>query len=302
MKIGFLCWTFVGVIALISCSKFLDRATPPAVAVSQPAPDSATASVAASAPLPPPAPIVSAVRHGDTTPARALDAPAPSVAPGHSLDAIIQSLLAVAEDSSQDPAQALTDLKSWLSEHPTDGLQSMLQILQGTSTNQWNLSALLIRGLTEAGSATGDQALLSILSYANSFPPNVAVQATIAAGDLGVDADPLLKRTLLNLIDWPVHDSTYRLSETALFSFARVAGHDPDYFGFLVQRLNPLLEDNAAPRDTAKAFTLLAQAGLNAPDFVQRAAHFARSADADVRQAVEEYVTSLSWGGSPDVQ
>jgi hypothetical protein len=216
------------------------------------------------------------------------------------LNQMIQSLQIAANDPAQDSSEALANFQNWLLAHPADGAANVLQSLQGMSTNQWNLSGLMIRGLTQTDAVAGDQALLSILSYSGSYAPTVVLQAATAAGDLDAAADPALKQTLLRLIDWPAPNDTYRLSETALFSFARLAGRDSEFFGYLVQRLNPWLEDNAPPEKTAQALTILAQAAVNAPDFIQRASYFSQSPDENIRSAAEEYLTSLPWGGSPD--
>jgi hypothetical protein len=317
MKLTFVCCLFAAVLAAAALFDLLGlRDLPPQpVAAERPAATETLASAETrslpSAVVPPrrelpqPGPalhVQAASVEAQSSPLDAANPSDPATITGAGLEQVIQSLSAVADDPSQGASQPLDSLKDWLKAHAADGAPALLQALEGMSTNQTNLSRLLIQGLTEADPAVGEQVVLSILSYAGSYPPTVALQAAAAAGNLDTAADPTLKQTLLRLVDWPEPNDAHRVSETALFSFARLAGRDPEFYGFLAQRLNPWLEDHATPQETVKAFTILAQAGVNSPDFVQRATALYQSPDESIRAAAEEYLTSLAWAGTPEVE
>jgi len=219
---------------------------------------------------------------------------------GVAFEQVRQSIAMLAEQPMQDAVKPLRDFKDWLNAHPEEGPGLVLQSLQGVGTNQWNLSGLLIKGLAESESMPGRQALVSILSYAGSFPPTVAIQAAEAAGDLGSMAGPAMKETLMRLIDSSVPNDPYRLSETALLAFARLARNDSESQAMLIQRVAPWLQANATPEDTVRALSVLRNGGVNDPDLVATALHLYESADENIRSAAEEYLGSLRTSGSDD--
>ena len=84
------------------------------------------------------------------------------------------------------------------------------------------------------------------------------------------------------------------MSDTALFSFARIARDDLASQQYLVQRVAPWMEDNAVSEDTLKGLSALANAATDDPSVVERAASLAKSNDTGIRLAVVGYRGSLA--------
>ena len=193
----------------------------------------------------------------------------------------------------QQLARPMQDLEDWLVVHPDDGPTKLLQSLQALPIDQTKVSGLLVQSLAEADTAQSREALGTILGAVGAFPPSTAIQAVVAAGDLGEKAPPPLKEALARLLDSPLTDGSYRMTDTALFSFARMAREDAAAREHLLQRVTPWLEANAVPHQTAQALSALANAAVNEPGLVERAAGFARSPEAEIRLAVVDYLGSL---------
>ena len=132
-----------------------------------------------------------------------------------------------------------------------------------------------------------------MLQNPEAYLPTVAIQAAVAAGDLGAKAEPGLKEALLRLMDSPVADDFYRLSDSALFAFARLAKNDPVAQDVLVQRIASWLEANAGPEETVKALHALANAEAGQANIVSRANDLAGSADENIRDAAQAYLARL---------
>jgi len=211
---------------------------------------------------------------------------------------VLNPIQSKADNTLQELAQPLKDFEEWLGAHPQEGPSHVLRALQTLSAEQGTLSGLLINSLAEADTPQAREAIATILGAPDAFSATTLLQATDAAGDFGEKATPALKETVAGLMDSPISDGSYRLSDTALFSFARMAKDDGAARAYLLQRIDPWLQGNAAPVDTVKALGALANAVVEDDALVRRAAEYVGGANTDVRLAAMEYLRVLP-GSSP---
>lgn len=193
--------------------------------------------------------------------------------------------------SMQNAIKPLHDYEEWLRVHSDDGPSMVLDTLQTMQTNH-AMSGLLIHGLAQAGTPSARDALTSILSQSDTYPPTVAIQTAVSAGGASAPDDSL-RAALVPLMDSKVEDEAYRLSDSALFAFARLAKDDQPSLEVLRRRLEPWMEPGAPQDDTLKALGALGNAAFDDSRFIARASELAKSPDADTRLAATEYLATL---------
>lgn len=204
---------------------------------------------------------------------------------------VLDPVEAAATGSMQDAIKPLHDYEEWLRVHAEDGPALVLETLQTMQANN-ALSGLLLHGLAQAGTPSSRDALASIMKQSEAFPPTVAIQTAVSAGGV-TTPDEALRSALIPLLDSTVQDEAYRLSDSALFAYARLAKDDQSCLELLKKRVEPWLDSNASQGDTLKALGALSNAALDDARFVHRAAELTRATDSDTRLAATEYLAAL---------
>jgi len=200
-----------------------------------------------------------------------------------------------AEASSASRANALTDLQAWLSVHGASGRDAVLERLRhlAGAGEDGSVSSALVFALA-SGSPEVQAGLVRVLQNPSEFGPVTLLQGLVAAGNAN---DPAVFESLSQ---WANSSSTERYEgisprETALLSLGRLAETQPELRQILAQDLPAWFAPDVAMDESALAFSVLANAGLEIPEATQRAESLLRNPDLDAgaRRAVLEYLSTL---------
>ncbi len=204
-----------------------------------------------------------------------------------------EQLLNKVQKMTDQPVWAAQEVEAWLVSHPENGAETVLQALRVGHTNDWSVSGVLVEGLVQAGNTSARKAVASILGDVDAYPPTVVIQAAMAAGELGANADPSLKELLLGMIDSPLADDDRQLSDAALTSLARLAKGDVAWQQLIREQLRHWLQSTAAPEQAVKAFQALGQAAVDEPELVEHAAQLTRSSNESIRAAAQGFLVQI---------
>jgi hypothetical protein len=199
-----------------------------------------------------------------------------------------------AEASSASRANALTDLQAWLSVHGASGRDAVLERLRqlADAGEDGSVSSALVFALA-SGSPEVQAGLVRVLQNPSEFGPVTLLQGLVAAGNAN---DPAVFEALTH---WANSDTDryegISPRETALLSLGRLAETQPELRQILAQDLPAWFAPDVAMDESALAFSVLANAGLEIPEATQMAEDLLRNPDLDAgaRRAMLEYLSTL---------
>ncbi len=207
-----------------------------------------------------------------------------------SVETMLLSLQNVSQGSMAEATGPLHDLEDWLKVHPEGG-PAIVTALR--SLTEPEITGLLVHALSQAGCETGRAALIDVLTHPDEFPTTTVIQAAVAAGELGSQADQRVVSALTRLMDSTASEGGYDLADTAILAGARLAKDNPSFAQTLMQGLAESLQPSAHPRDTVLALLAFGNARLEHSELTNRALELTNAATSDLRAAALDYLGSL---------
>jgi hypothetical protein len=201
-------------------------------------------------------------------------------------------LEAAAEKDISLVSGPLERLVGWLQLHPESCADVVASLQRPESTP--NLSGLLVHALVAAGHSKALQSLAGVIDRSDEFPPQVGLQAVVAAGTAEIP-DPALISSLWNTLSDPqAGESVDETGQDAvLFALGSLSAMEPDLRDKLAKILEPRLDEAQFSGEDVRTAILSAANGKmsSLEDSIRRIA--ASSTNPSLRSAASDYLSRM---------